>query len=128
MIGFKKDNDKHKSIKKYVSTFISGFVISLFLVLFILIMVINYLRNNNIPTIIDTSSGTTSESITSSSDEFSSPDESSSSEYIDPYINEKAILDNLLSLAKEYEPDDLISVMMKIISIYSLVIMSIYTS
>lgn len=77
----------------------SGFIIAQFLVLFTVIFIMNKIKNNNVSSSTADSSISISEPISSSSDDGSS----SPSSDIDPYINEKAIIDNLLSLAREYD-------------------------
>ena len=101
MPHFKKDNTKLKAIRSYIATFMSGFIIALFFILFVLMMVVNNMKNNSInpSSITDSSSEPTSGEIDSINSEI---DESSSS-YIDPYINEKAIIANLLTIAQDYE-------------------------
>lgn len=97
MVTFKKDNDKKEKVKRelgtVVSLFTSGFIIATFLVLYVVLATVNYINSSN----------------TSNNDEPPSGEgdgtSNSSEPLIDPYINEKAINSNLLTIVKDYNPN-----------------------
>ena len=95
MVEFKKDKGKKenriKELMGYMSIFFSGFIIALFLVMYVVLLSVNLLINNK-------------EEYKEEDEPISGEPISNSSDNIDQYINEKALLANLLTVCKEYEP------------------------
>lgn len=96
MVTFKKEkaNNIRSSINKYLATFLSGFFISLFLLVYILMRIVGGSKVEPTP----------SSSSEHSSSEPSSSDTSSSSSSSNPYIEEKAIIANLVDITHSYDP------------------------
>ena len=97
MVTFKKNNDKKQKVKRelgtVVSLFTSGFIIATFLVLYVVLATVNY---------ITTSNGSNNDEPPSGEGDGTP---NNSEPPIDPYINEKAINSNLLTIVKDYNPN-----------------------
>ena len=93
MVEFKKDKGKKerriKELMGYMSIFFSGFIIALFLVMYVVLLSVNLLISNN------------KEEYKEEDEPISSEPISNSSDNIDQYINEKALLANLLTVCKD---------------------------
>ena len=98
MVEFKKDKGKKenriKELMGYMSIFFSGFIIALFLVMYVVLFTVNLLINNNKEDNKENNEPISNEPLSNSEEDNN----------VDKYINEKALLTNLLSVCKEYEP------------------------